>query len=120
MCVRSLALLVCALAVVPLRADGHAFLDRAEPRVGSSVKAAPAQVRLWFTGALEGAYSRVRVLDPDGKRIDLGDAALDPANAALLRVSVPALGAGRYRVVWRVLSVDSHITEGDFFFRVEP
>src|SRR5205807_10511048 len=74
--------------------------------------------RLWFTGALEPAYSRVEVLDAAGKRMDLGDGGLDPSNRTLLRVSVPALGPGTYRVVWRVLSVDSHVTEGQFSFRV--
>src|SRR5206468_1883465 len=80
----------------------------------------PAQVGLWFTGALEPAYSRVQVLDAAGHRRDLGDDAVDPANRALLRVSVPALPPGPYRVVWRVLSVDSHLTEGEFSFRVIP
>jgi copper resistance protein C len=37
-----------------------------------------------------------------------------------LEVSVPALAPGRYRVVWRVLSLDTHVTEGDFTFDVAP
>jgi methionine-rich copper-binding protein CopC len=115
--------LVCAALVIALGAASsaaHGVLDRTEPRAGASVKTAPTQVRLWFTGALEPAYSRLEVLDAAGKRMDRGDAAVDPANRALLRVSVPALPPGPYRVVWRVLSVDSHITEGHFAFRVIP
>jgi methionine-rich copper-binding protein CopC len=108
------------LALVPAAAAAHGVLERSEPRANARVKTPPAQVRLWFTGALEPAYSRVRVLDAAGKQVDRGDSALDPDNRALLRVSVPALAPGRYRVVWRVLSVDSHVTEGDFSFRVEP
>jgi methionine-rich copper-binding protein CopC len=38
----------------------------------------------------------------------------------MLRVSLPPLPAGRYTVAWRVLSVDSHVTEGTFSFRVAP
>jgi methionine-rich copper-binding protein CopC len=116
---RALALLAL-LTVVPLTAAAHGVLERTDPRAGGSVKAPPGQVRLWFTGALEPAYSRVRVVDGAGKRVDLNDSALEPGNAALLRVSLPALVPGRYRVVWRVISVDSHVTEGDFFFRIEP
>jgi methionine-rich copper-binding protein CopC len=108
------------LALVPAAAAAHGVLERSEPRANARVKTPPAQVRLWFTGALEPAYSRVRVLDGAGQQVDLGDSAIDAGNRALLRVSVPALGPGRYRVVWRVLSVDSHVTEGDFSFRVEP
>jgi len=96
----------------------HAVLDRTDPRAGVSVKTAPSQVKLWFTGALEPAYSRVQVLDAAGKRMDLGDGGVDTGNPALLRVSVPALVPGTYRVVWRVLSVDSHVTEGQFSFQV--
>jgi copper resistance protein C len=114
---RALALLML-LAGVPAVAVAHGILDRTEPRAGVSMKAPPPQVRLWFTGALEPAYSRVEVLDASGKRMDLGDGELDPSNRTLLRVSVPALGPGTYRVVWRVLSVDSHVTEGQFSFRV--
>jgi copper resistance protein C len=116
---RCLAFAVVLLAM-PASAGAHGVLERTEPRAGVAVRAAPTQVRLWFTGALEPAYSRVRVLDAAGKRMDLDDASVDGSNHALLRVSVPSLPAGSYRVVWRVLSVDSHVTEGQFSFRVEP
>ena len=49
-----------------------------------------------------------------------GDSRVDPDNRALLRVSLPLLPPGRYKVAWRVLSVDSHVTEGDFTFRIVP
>jgi len=117
---RCLCAVVLALTIGPASAAAHGVLERTEPRAGASVKPLPAQVRLWFTGALEPAYSRVQVLDAAGHRRDLGDAAVDPANRVLLRVSVPALPPGPYRVVWRVLSVDSHLTEGEFSFRVIP
>jgi methionine-rich copper-binding protein CopC len=117
---RALVRIALVIALSAVSTAAHGILERTEPRAGASVKLAPSQVRLWFTGALEPAYSRVRVLDAAGNRIDLGDGAVDDANRALLRVSVPALGAGRYRVVWRVISVDSHVTEGDFSFTVAP
>jgi copper resistance protein C len=113
--------LACAAMIVTLAvgsATAHAVLDRTDPRAGVSVKTPPSQVKLWFTGALEPAYSRVQVVDAAGKRMDLGDGGVDAGNPALLRVSVPALAPGAYRVVWRVLSVDSHVTEGQFSFQV--
>ena len=114
---RTLVVLMAVL-LLPCATLGHGVLDRTEPRAGGQVKVAPSQVKLWFTGALEQAYSRVEVLDAAGKRMDLGDSAVDGANRALLRVSVPALPPGNYRVVWRVVSVDSHVTEGQFSFIV--
>jgi methionine-rich copper-binding protein CopC len=112
------ALVVLALLSLVATAAAHGVLERTEPRGGTTVKSAPAQVRLQFTGGIEPAYSEVQVLDGSGRRVDLGDSRVDPDNRALLRVSLPTLPPGRYKVVWRVLSVDSHVTEGDFTFRV--
>ena len=117
--IRRLVVAACFLALGAGIVAAHGVLDRTDPRAGGSVKSAPPQIRLWFTGALEPAYSRVQVLDGAGNRMDLGDGGVDDANRALLRVSVPSLQPGTYRVVWRVLSVDSHVTEGQFSFRVE-
>jgi methionine-rich copper-binding protein CopC len=52
--------------------------------------------------------------------VDKGDAHVDAGDATLLWVSLPSLAPGTYRVTWRVLSVDTHVTEGDFTFEVAP
>src|SRR5258708_4956092 len=101
-------------------AGAHAFLDHALPAVGSAVHAQPSQVKLWFTQRLEPAFTTVRVSDQSGKQVDKGDAQLDAGDAALLRVSLPQLAPGRYRVVWPPLSVDAPVTQGDFTFHVPP
>jgi copper resistance protein C len=113
-------LTVLALLGLVSAAAAHGVLERTEPRGGSTLKAAPSAVRLHFTGAIEPAYSRVQVVNGGGQRVDLGDSSVDAANRALLRVSLPALPPGRYTVAWRVLSIDSHVTEGEFTFRVAP
>ena len=110
---------VVACVASPL-AHAHAFFDHAAPAVGSTMRAPPAQIKLWFTQALEPAFSTVRVVDRSNQRVDRGDAKVDSADARTLQVSVPTLAPGRYRVVWRVLSVDTHVTEGDFTFDVAP
>jgi len=114
----SRALAVLGLLALTSVAAAHGVLERTEPRGGSTVKSAPTQVRLQFTGAIEPAYSHIRVLDGGGRRVDLGDSRVDAGNRSLLRVSLPALPPGRYKVAWRVLSIDSHVTEGDFTFRI--
>lgn len=101
-------------------ASAHAFLDHAAPAVGSTVRTPPTQVKLWFTQPLEHAFSTLRVVDRSNKRVDRGDANFDPGNPRVLQVSLPALAPGRYRVLWRVLSADTHVTEGDFTFDVTP
>jgi methionine-rich copper-binding protein CopC len=105
-------------ALVAAQAHAHAFLDHAEPRVGASVQAAPTQLKLWFTQEIEPAFSTVKVIDSAGRRVDKSDAQVDPASRELMRVSLETLGAGDYTVVWRVVSTDTHVTEGDFVFHV--
>ena len=108
-----------ALAAAPY-AIAHAFLDHASPRVGSTVHGPPAAVKLWFTQELEPAFSTVRVLDKSGKPVDRGDGRVDKSDHTLLEVRLPPLAPGTYRVQWRVVSVDTHVTEGDFTFDVAP
>jgi methionine-rich copper-binding protein CopC len=83
------------------------------------VRTPPAQVTLWFTERLEPAYSRVQVLNEAGRRVDKDDGAV-VGDGRQLRISLEAVPTGAYQVRWRVLSVDTHITEGDFAFRVGP
>jgi methionine-rich copper-binding protein CopC len=101
-------------------AVAHAFLDHASPRVGSTVSQAPSELTLSFTQNLEPAFSSVDVLDEKGAKVDKGNVQVDPNDGALLRVSLNPLPPGTYKVVWHVVSVDTHPTEGDFTFQVSP
>jgi methionine-rich copper-binding protein CopC len=96
-------------------AEAHAFLDHAEPRVGSTVPTAPRQLSLSFTQKLEPAFSSVEVSDGNGVRVDLGRPSI---SASVMRVGLKPLSPGTYRVRWHVLSVDTHTTEGSFTFQV--
>src|SRR5262249_15406073 len=106
--------LLCVTTV----ADAHALLDRANPRVGSTVATAPVELLLWFTQKLEPAFSTVEVRDANGARVDGGRVQLDSSDASLLHVPLKPLVGGSYEVRWRVLSVDTHTTEGRFRFKV--
>ena len=99
------------------KAMAHAFLDHAEPRVGNKVNAAPREVTLWFTQKLEPAFSTITVTNAAGQRVDTGKTRVSGNQMA---VSLRAGGAGTYRVTWRVLSVDTHTTDGNFTFQVGP
>ena len=112
-----LSLLVTVLPSLTLL-EAHAFLERAEPGVGSTVKASPNEVRVLFTENIEPAFSTIQVFDASGKEVDKRDVHLDGSNHALLQLSLPQLKAGTYKVVWRVVSVDTHVTSGSFTFRI--
>ena len=96
-------------------AVAHAFLDRAEPRVGSTVAATPHEVALSFTENLEPAFCTIEVTNAAGKRVDEGKPTVD---GNVMRVPLQPISAGTYRVKWHVLSVDTHVTEGAFTFQV--
>ncbi|TMG92656.1 MAG: copper resistance protein CopC [Betaproteobacteria bacterium] len=67
-----------------------------------------------------GLHRAIEVLDRIGKRVDKGDPQVDSADRMLLRISLPPLAPGRYRVTWRVLSVDTHVAAGQFTFEIAP
>jgi copper resistance protein C len=98
----------------------HAFLDHAEPRVGSQVRTSPSQVTIWLTEKLEPALSRIQVFDAVGRELDRHDSRVNPTDPAMLEVSLPPLKPGKYKVSWRVTSVDTHVTTGTFDFEIAP
>lgn len=112
--ISSLALLLLFGSVT---AHAHALLDRADPRVGSTVKAAPREVSLFFTENLEPTFSTVEVTNDTGQRVDEGKPSID---GNVMRLPLRAIPPGTYRVKWHVLSVDTHTTEGGFSFKVQP
>ena len=106
------------LVAASARLEAHAFLKDAEPGVGSTVQKSPSEVRIRFTENIEPAFSSIQVFDASGEEVDKRDLNLDRSDHALLHVSLPRLGVGVYKVVWRVVSVDTHVTNGNFTFRV--
>jgi copper resistance protein C len=113
---------VSLIPVIPLllllataETSAHAFLDRAEPRVGNTVASPPRQVTLFFTQKLEPAFSNVTVTNAAGERVDTGKPRV---SGNQMSVSLRPGGSGTYHVNWHVLSVDTHTTDGNFTFQV--
>ena len=106
------------LVAASTRLKAHAFLKDADPGVGSTMQRSPSEVRIRFTENIEPTVSSIQVFDASGKEVDKRDVHLDRSDHALLHISLPRLGVGTYKVVWRVVSVDTHVTNGNFTFRV--
>jgi hypothetical protein len=100
------------------RLEAHAFLKDANPGVGSTIQTSPSEVQIRFTENIEPAVSSIQVFNTSRNEVDKRDLHLDRSDHALVHVSLPQLGAGIYKVVWRVVSVDTHVTNGNFTFRV--
>jgi copper resistance protein C len=118
----NLRLFLTTLGLLAIAQAGwaHAFLDHADPAVGSKLHGSPRAVKLWFTEKLEAALCKLQVFNESGQEVDKRDQASDAENPALLAVSLPPLEPGKYKVVWRAVSVDTHVTKGDFKFEVSP
>jgi methionine-rich copper-binding protein CopC len=115
---RTFLIVIFSLAGLSL-AQAHAFLDHADPKVGSTIKGSPSMVKIWFTEELEPAFSKIQVFDANGKEIDNKDVKVDSADKSLMSVSVPAaLPVGAYKVKWSAVAVDTHHTTGTFTFTV--
>jgi len=114
---RIIAIIVTLMVATAGPAFAHAYLDHASPRVGNTVAQSPREVVLWFSEKIEPAFSSIEVRNEQGAAVSSGRAT---GSGTQLRVPVRTLPPGTYKVIWRVLSVDTHRTEGNFTFRVGP
>ncbi|MBF0506563.1 MAG: copper resistance protein CopC [Nitrospirae bacterium] len=99
--------------------EGHAFPDHSDPRVGSTITASPAKVRIWFDGELEPVFCIISVKDMSGKKVDKGDGHVNASDPTLLEASLQPLSPGNYQVAWSVVARDGHRTEGNYLFTVK-
>ncbi len=113
-----LATALCLCLTGASLAEAHAFLSHSDPKVGSTVKSSPAEIKIWFTDELQGALSSIEVLDPDGHEVDKKDAKVDPSDDGIMSVSVPKLAPGTYKVQWHAVCRLGHDTSGSFTFKV--
>jgi copper resistance protein C len=110
---------VTCLCVASRNSLAHAYPDHADPKVGSTISAAPSIVRIWFDSDLEPLFSSIHVQDQSGKNVDKGDSRVNASDPSLLEVSVPLLHPGTYRVFWDVVARDGHRTTGNFSFTIK-
>jgi hypothetical protein len=116
----TLALFAMLAVGIPAAGLAHAFLDHAVPAVGSTVAAAPKEVRLYFSEAVEPLFSGAELATAEGQAIATAPVTVAPGDGAQLILPLPPLHPGKYRVRWHVVSVDTHRTEGDFTFEIRP
>ncbi len=117
---RALTAAAVGVLFMPDVASAHAMLERASPAVGNVVRAAPAAINLRFSEAIEPALSSLSVARSDGTAVPLAAPTVIEHGTVLVAAVRGAMSRGLYHVRWRVVSVDTHVTEGDFSFRIAP
>jgi methionine-rich copper-binding protein CopC len=108
------------LGVVADEAQAHAFLVKSNPPVGAIVAVKPSTVSLEFSEAIEIGFSGLEFSTAAGGALALNGFRFADNSRKVLVANLPMLAPGAYRVKWRVVSVDTHRTEGEFIFTVKP
>ncbi|MEI7859834.1 MAG: copper resistance protein CopC [Acidimicrobiales bacterium] len=100
-------------------ASAHAQLESSDPAAQSVLLIAPTQVVLHFGEPVTVDAGSLRVLGPDGRRIDNGGTHhLEGDSRAIASTLPPRLPKGTYVVAWRVISADAHPVHGAFVYSV--
>ncbi len=115
---RLAALVLAGLWLAPATAFAHAFLVRAVPGVGSTVKSAPSQLTLYYTEGVVPHFCRVSVTGPGGAAVAAGRPHTASGHPTVLLVRLPHLAPGLYTVTWHAVATDTHRTQGRFRFTV--
>ncbi|MFB6616296.1 copper resistance CopC/CopD family protein [Streptomyces sp. NPDC085524] len=115
-----LAALLATLFTAAAPATAHAALTASDPKDGAVVATAPAQVTLSFSEQVAMGGDSIRILDPQGKRVDTGELR-DLCSGNTVRYGTAlrsGLPNGTYTVAWQAVSADSHPISGAFTFSV--
>jgi methionine-rich copper-binding protein CopC len=112
---------LAASVVLSSEALAHAHLVQTVPAANAIVQRAPSELELRFSEAIEAKFTKIEVKGPDG-----GDVPIKTITAAsedkTMLIVIPAipLPAGTYQVFWRAVSVDTHASEGNYSFTIQP
>ncbi|MEV0414412.1 copper resistance protein CopC [Streptomyces sp. NPDC050448] len=115
-----LAALLAALFTAAGPATAHAALTASDPKDGAVVATAPAQVTLSFSEQVAMGDDSIRVMDPQGRRVDTGELR-DMCSGSTIRYGTAlhsGLPDGTYTVAWQAVSADSHPVSGAFTFSI--
>lgn len=118
----SLLLLTVALFGTALSgtASAHSTLTGSDPKDGAVIATVPQRVTLTFSEQVAMGDDAIRVLEPSGKRADIGELH-DLCSGSVVKYGVDlrdGLPDGTYTVAWRAVSADSHPISGAFTFSI--
>ena len=97
----------------------HAALKSATPAKVAEVTTAPKEITLQFNEKLEAAFSNAKLIDSTGKEVTADKATLDAADPSVMKLAVPALAPGKYKVEYVGVGHDGHRRKGDYSFIVK-
>lgn len=113
------SLLALGLILPVFNAWGHASLVKSDPPRRATLSESPAKVQLWFNEEIEIAYAAVSVVDVNGNRVSRAEPEAVADDLKSLKLELPELSPGAYKVEFRVLSIDGHVVDSSYSFRIK-
>ena len=112
--------LIAVLAMVPSpgRAAAHAGLETSVPAASATLEKAPPDIVLDFDEPVEAQIASIQLFDAAADLVVIGEPEASQGDDSIVLADLPNLDDGIYAVVWRVPSVDGHIVDGAFSFRI--
>jgi len=114
----ALGLALLCSCLLSLDALAHARLVKGIPADDAELSVAPEFVVLTFNESPERSFSSVELRNPAGEIVTTPAVRQGETPDSLLMPLPEDLPAGTYAVHYRVLSVDGHVVEGRFGFRI--
>jgi methionine-rich copper-binding protein CopC len=95
----------------------HAILMESTPKINSTINGPDVDITLRFNVRIDGERSRVLLVASDGTSSALTLAKQDKPDILQMRAS--GLKPGPYKLQWKVLASDGHMSNGDVPFTVK-
>jgi methionine-rich copper-binding protein CopC len=109
-----LLILVVLATTTPVWA--HAVLMESKPKINATVKGSDIPIWLRYNVRVDGKRSRLQLIGPDGSTIAV-DAPKQTA-PDVIESHVAGLKPGEYKLQWKVLASDGHMSSGEVDFTV--
>jgi methionine-rich copper-binding protein CopC len=113
---RSALLLLFFTAGLTQLCWAHAVLMDSTPKISSTVNGPDVDINLRFNVRIDGGRSRVRLVEPGGTTSTIALSSQKSPNT--LRTHAASLKPGSYKLQWRVLASDGHMSQGEIPFTV--
>lgn len=111
--------IAATLFCVAPAAHAHAKVLESSPRNGETVAAAPPEVRLKFSEAVEINFTTIKLVGPDGKDVPVAKPKAAAEDDSKVVLPLPALPSGAYTAQWSTVGHDGHRTKGELAFTVK-
>ncbi|MCH9639129.1 MAG: copper resistance protein CopC [Betaproteobacteria bacterium] len=115
-----MVLMLATLLLFPVKSVfAHATLIKSDPPRRAALTESPKHVQLWFNEEIESNYALITVLDSDGNSVSDEKPASVPDDLKSVVLAIPEISPGSYTVEYRVLSIDGHVVESNYSFRIK-